>query len=179
MSCPLICSREAVSCDVASPGPVGSNELILRALFPSDKGAKGIKRSVIPPSQLWAGQISVWRLSALVGLSLNQLLAVLEPRLIRGNGEKFDELRGTPASTIRELTANGSSRSVCLLDECTIDAQGNKHPAHAHIALCEIVKGTIVNGAERSYRDDDTFIAIQEGLKSLIELTPRVWQHPN
>jgi hypothetical protein len=170
MSCPVICPREEVSRDEVSPGPIGADESILRALFPSDRSAQGIKRSVIPISHLWDGRLSVWRLSPRVGLSLNELVAVLEPRLVRGNGEKFDELRATLASTLRKFQAN-DTRAVCLLDECTIDNEGNKHPAHANIAICDVLRKTIAKG-------DDTVIAIQEGLKLLFE-PMTVWQRPN
>jgi hypothetical protein len=170
MSCPVICPREQVSNDEVSPGPIDADESILRAVFPSDRGTQGIKRSVIPRSQLWEGRLSVWRLSQRVGFSVEQLVAMLEPRAVRGNGETFDQLRACHASTLREFQVN-NARAVCLVDECTIDTEGNKHPAHAHIAICEVLRKSITRG-------DDTVIAIQEGLKLLFEPTT-VWQRAN
>jgi hypothetical protein len=90
--------------------------------------------------------------------------------MVRGNGEQFDELRATRASTLREFRVN-DARAVSLLDECTMDREGNKHSAHAHIAICEILQKTMDKG-------DDTFIAIQEGLKLLFEPT-QVWHRAN
>jgi hypothetical protein len=101
---------------------------------------------------------------------VEELAAFLEPRMVRA-GEQFDELRATHASSLREFRVNQTNaRAVSLLDECTMDREGNKHRAHAHIAICEVLRKTIEKG-------DDTFIAIQEGLKLRFE--PQVWRRAN
>ncbi|NWG26608.1 MAG: hypothetical protein HXY30_19685 [Pseudorhodoplanes sp.] len=103
-------------------------------------------------------------------MTIEQLAALLDPIMVRGSGEKFDEIRGVAAKEIRRFEVS-DRRAVSLLDECVMDRNGNRHPAHAHIAICEAVKAAI-------HRDDDTFIAIQEGLKLLFE--PGIhWQRTN
>jgi hypothetical protein len=168
MPCPAICPREQVSRDDASPGPVGSDEMICRGVFPSDRTSSGVKKSAIRAGHLWSGELSVWRVSERAGLDINGLVAVLDPLMVRADGEKFDQLRGTPAISIRNFSVGEVPLRACsLLDECTMDNAGTKHRAHAHIAICRELRSIIQKG-------DDTFLAIQEGLKLLFE--PTVWQ---
>lgn len=169
MPCPPICPREQVPRDPESLGVVGTEESIYRGVFPSDRNKAGVKRSAIAAGQLWEGQISVWRACPLVGTTLNELKVLLEPQLVRPKGERYDQLRCIPVAKIREHQVDGE-RSFSLLDDCEFDNFGNKHPAHAQIAICERIKQRLAD------RADDTFIALQEGLKLLVEGGALVWQ---
>ncbi|MDI2109515.1 MULTISPECIES: hypothetical protein [Bradyrhizobium] len=168
MVCPPVCPREQTPRDPDSLGVIGSEESIYRGVFPSDRNKAGVKRSAIAAKQLWNGQISVWRACPLVETSLDQLVALLEPLLVRPKGEKYDHLKSVPASLIRAHQVDGE-RSFHLLDECEYDDHGNKHPAHAQIAICEHLKQKITES-------DDIFIALREGLKLLVETGHLAWQ---
>lgn len=169
MPCLPICHRERATRDPASPGVIDSAETICRSVYPSDRKGDGVKRSAIPASQLWAGQISVWRLSN--NFSVPQLVELLEPIMVRNTGEKFDQIRAIRAGVIREFLV-GDVRACSLLDECTMNHAGDKHPAHAQIAICEYLQQAIS-------RDHPTFLAIQEGLKLIFERSPTAWYRPN
>jgi len=52
------------------------------------------------------------------------------------------------------------------VDECECDAEGNKHPAHAHIALCKFQK------ADGITMEDAPFI---DAHRALIETFKRRW----
>jgi hypothetical protein len=146
------------------------DELICRGLYPSDKKAGRIKPSSVPASHLWAGKLSVWRVSDVSGLTVDGLVQVLEPLMQRQDGERFDEIRATQARVIRRFTVEGTAeRAFSLLDECTKDRLGNKHPAHAHIAICQAQILTMTKG-------DEVFTGLQEGLKLLFDTT--IWERP-
>src|SRR5687767_11415118 len=125
MHCAPICAREIISRDPGvSPGVVGSDEEVYRALFPSQRKAGVVKKSAITASHLWDGQLSVWRLGKLVALDLDQLIELLEPLMVRpSNGEKFDQLRAAKVSVIRALQMN-EERGFSVIDECDLDAAG-------------------------------------------------------
>jgi hypothetical protein len=168
MRCAPICDREAVSRDPEiSPGVVLSDERIHRGVFPSQiKG--GLKSSAVTASHLWNGKLSVWRLGEVVALELNQLIELLEPLMVRSNGEKFGQLRPASVATIRDYQVN-EERGFSVLDECDLDDLGNKHPAHAHIAICERLRAKIS-------QEDETFAGLQEWLKLLFEKSAPVWE---
>jgi hypothetical protein len=170
MTCAAICPREVTSRDEASPGVIGSDETICRSLYPSDRNTGGVKRSAIPASHLWDGTVSVWRVSALSGLTVTQLADLLDHIMVRDSGEKFDQIRAVVASSIRSFSVN-DVRACSLLDECTMNRSGDKHPAHAHIAICEVLRQQIA-------RNDETFRAVQEGIKLLFEPN-QVWARGN
>jgi hypothetical protein len=170
MQCPSICVREQHSRDPDSMGVIASDENVHRGFFPSDRTSGGVKASSITASHLWAGELSVWRICPLVNTTLDELITVLDPIMVRRTGEKFDQLYSTPAAAIRDHQIDGmNERSFSVLDECVIDNAGTKHPAHAHVAICERLKPKIA-------LKDDTFIALQEGLKLLFEAGQQVWQ---
>lgn len=170
MRCPDICIREQQPRDPASLGVVASNEDIYRGFFPSDRNTSGVKPSAISAQRLWDGELSVWRSCELVGLNVQQLVAFIEPLMVRGKGERFDELRAAPAAEIRNHEVEGvGQRSFSILDDCVYDNAGNKHPAHAHIAICERLK------AEIQFKDV-TFLALQAGLKLLFESGHEAWR---
>ncbi|MGY4237294.1 hypothetical protein ACVIIW_006241 [Bradyrhizobium sp. USDA 4449] len=144
-----------------------SVEHIHRGVFPSQI-KEGLKSSVVTASHLWNGQLSVWRLGEAVSLDLQQLVALLEPLMVRSNGEKFNQLRPASVSTIRDYQIN-DERGFSVLDECDLDDDGTKHPAHAHIAICERLK-------EKIDREDEVFAGLQEWLKLLFERNAPIWE---
>lgn len=170
MSCAEICPREQSKRDPDSPGVVSSDEDIHRAFFPSDRNTFGIKPSAITAKHLWAGQLSVWRACELVGVNVDQLVGLIDPMIVRNGGaERIDQLRAAPVRLIREHRVDGvGERSFSVLDDCVFDEGGSKHPAHAHIAICSRLQQEI------SYKDD-TFNALQEGLKLIFEHGRKVW----
>jgi hypothetical protein len=169
MPCQPICNRETVSQDPEkSPGVVSSDELIHRAIYPSNRSATGIRRGAIAASHLWGGQLSVWSLGPVVTLELSDLVELLDPLMIRSNGERFDQIRSALTGTIRAYQIN-DQRGFSVVDECDLDEVGTKHRAHAHIAICERLKATITQG-------DDTFLGLQEWLKLLFEGAAPIWQ---
>jgi hypothetical protein len=168
MPCPAICPREQMRRDPDSLGPVG-DEPIHRGFFPADRAAGTIKRNAIRAKHLWDGQLSVWRACQTVNTTVEELVAFIEPLMVLGNGERFDELKQIPSQLIRSHQVDGTNeRSFSILDECVYDRQGHKHPAHAHIAICEHLKAKITF-------KDETFFALQEGLKLLFEHGGTVW----
>jgi hypothetical protein len=76
--------------------------------------------------------------------------------------------QGGPRRRNTEYQVN-DQRGFSVLDQCDLDDDGNKHRAHAHIAICERLKATIS-------REDDIFVGLQEWLKLLFEQNPPIWQ---
>ncbi|RXH15151.1 hypothetical protein EAS54_18870 [Bradyrhizobium guangzhouense] len=147
-----------------------SSEEIHRGIFPSQIKKGGLlKSSVVTASHLWNGQLSVWRLGTVVSLELDALIEVLEPLMIRANGERFSQLRPASVSVIRNYQVD-DERAFSVLDECDLDDKGNKHRAHAHVAICEKLKAKIASVEE------EKFNALQEWLKLVLEQRTPVWQ---
>ncbi|WP_338425152.1 hypothetical protein [Sphingopyxis kveilinensis] len=120
--------------DPISFGTIDDQEIIVRAAFdPRSGNAKtgNIKAAIIPKEDLLSGSFSVWRLEPL-GISCSELIERLD---VVPNQLLF-ALCGLPASEIRAVKA-GTARALSVVDECECDAQGNKHPAHAHVAICK------------------------------------------
>ncbi|WP_407194399.1 hypothetical protein [Bradyrhizobium sp. STM 3566] len=88
--------------------------------------------------------------------------------MVRPNGEQFHQLRPASVAAIRAYEVN-DERGFSVLDECDLDDQGSKHPAHAHIAICERLR-------EKITRDDEVFAGLQEWLKLLFEKSPPIWE---
>jgi hypothetical protein len=116
-----------------------------------------VKNSIVKNSDLLAGRLSIWRLSKLAGTDL----ATVEEQLLEHapEGQELSEALCTRAGEIRAIRiAQRAGQSLCVLDECEVDEEGNAHPAHAHIALCEqILK--VVSG-----RDDPLFQQLKNEL---------------
>jgi hypothetical protein len=149
---------------------MASDENVYRGVFPSDRKNSTVKRSAVAARHLWTDELSVWGACSLVGTSLEELIAFIDPLMVRPRGERFDELRFAPASLIRDHEVDGKGeRSFSILDECTYNDQGDKHPAHAHIAICERLK------AQNTFQDE-TFLALQEALKLLLAQGTLVWR---
>jgi hypothetical protein len=169
MPCPPVCPREITPRDEASPGVIGPDEDICRAYFASDRNKTTVKRSAIRAKDLWAGELSVWRVSALVNCTVEQIVEFIDPLVVRSDDEHFSILGAVKASVLREHRIDGvDERSFSVLDECEIDDAGNKHIAHAHIAICDHLKANITRG-------DQTFIALQDALNLLFKPGNPLW----
>jgi hypothetical protein len=133
--------------DQDSLGIITDDEVIVRGAFDprSAKAATGnIRSSIIPKEHLLTGQLSVWRLDP-PGIAINDLAA----RLDSIPGQSLYALCGLPAGTIRSISRD-SDRAFSVVDECECDQEGNKHPAHAHIALC---KSLVAQGLGKDHPD--------------------------
>lgn len=165
--CAQDCPREASQQDSASDGPVGATEVIARGLYePSHGSVKKfkIRPSAVPAAHLVAGELSVWRIS-LDGFDTADLRARLE-----ADKPGLFGILGVKASDVRKIPYGSSGhRAFCVVDECECDAEGNKHPKHAHIALC---KGLAADGAGP---EADDFIAAHRDLSELFKAM-RLWQ---
>lgn len=144
MTCPQICPREAASQDDFSPGLVESTETLARGAYDPQHGSFGkanIRLALIQKKALAASELSVWRMSDKApGIRLGRLKAIL--RIAGGNQRRLFAVTMAPAGAVREITLSTTgNRALCVVDECICDAAGNKHPAHAHIALCQDLAG--------------------------------------
>lgn len=120
--------------DPISLGIIQNTETIVRAAFdPSSGNAKtgNIKAAIIPKNDLLTGNFSVWRIEPL-GIPCDELFGRLDIR----EGQSLFALCGVPAGVLRSMRF-GEHRALSVVDECECDQLGNKHPAHAHIALCK------------------------------------------
>lgn len=169
MTCPDICPLEQATRDTASPGPVGAGELIARAAFSPSAGEaqkRKIRTGLVARRDLFADQLSVWRLA---GVSPLIPLSDLIDRMIAEQGDRrLFAVVWAEASQIRKLQRpSDGSRALCLLDECTCDQVGGKHPAHAHIAICQSIRSQpSFNG------ESEDFIQICRDLSHLLQSDP-------
>lgn len=136
--CAANCPIEAVTRDPGvSPGPVQDHEALSRGLYAPSHGKPGnIKNSHLPKKDLAARKLSVWRLSDVSGLDVDRLREML-----LGN-QQFGTLFAIASVNTRAVrdynNEHKDGRILCIRDECDVDHAGNKHPAHAHIALCDV-----------------------------------------
>lgn len=166
MTCAQACPKEAEPRDDASPGPIADGEKIARAAFDPSAGsaAKGkIENSVVRKKDLFAGELSVWRLGDTPpSIDLPDLIEFL---MRREEDRTLFAIVWSEAVSIREIRSPlDGSRALCVLDECVTDHEGNKHPAHAHIALCCNVKNS-PDFDEKS----ETFTQIYRDLANLLK----------
>lgn len=130
------CLIEAVTQDPGfSPGPVLDHEHLSRGLYSPRHGKpENIKNGHLSKKELANRKISVWRTSDIAGFSVEDLKA----QLLRS--DEFGTLFAIAQVQTRNIRSyrvvDLEQRALCVRDECDIDWQGNKHPAHAHIALC-------------------------------------------
>lgn len=133
--CSAGCPREAISQDNVSIGTISDDESIARGAYdPSHGNAKtyNIKGQLIPVKDVIAGTGSVYRLAPR-GVAVADLIKILEDG--RPDQNLF-AVTAVPAAKIRGIEWPEGGRAFCVVDECDSDRLGNKHPAHAHIALC-------------------------------------------
>jgi hypothetical protein len=164
MSCP----KESIQQDPASYGPIGNHELIARGAYdPGHGNAKtgNIKSNVVPRKDLFNNAMSVWRMrSGEIGIEIEELVGILEER----NDEKstlFAVCAATAAQIRSIIAPDSKQRAFCVLDECECDPEDatKKHPAHAHIAICD-------NLRTRKFTEDcPTFAQIYKDLGHFIK----------
>jgi hypothetical protein len=153
--------------DQVSLGVIDGDEIIVRgALDPRhlNKSRTKVRAAIIQSDHLLAGQLSVWRMGP-VGIKCDELVA----RLSDVPGQSLFALYGVPASAIRSISVEGGVRALSVVDECECDAEGNKHEAHAHIAIC---KGLIEQGMTKV---DKEFEQIKTDLYGMLKQRP-VWE---
>lgn len=138
-SCPEVCPREEESQDSASPGVIADEELIARGAFHPSHGnvrTGNIRPTLIPRPHLFAGEGSVWRVSS-QGVSLDYLVE----RLRASREDPLFAIVAVPAREIRDIRLGiDGPRAFSVVDECVCDADGGRHPAHGHVALCNFQK---------------------------------------
>lgn len=142
-SCSDGCPKEALSIDVRSVGVIEDDELICRASYDPMHYPRGrLQNSFVKAVDLFNGQLSVWRASAKTGLSPSDVAQIVAHSGPPDNTLKA--MHAVPAGLIRsERALNSTGRLFCVVDETDIDDQGGSHPAHAHIAICEVQMATI------------------------------------
>ncbi|HMI17944.1 MAG TPA: hypothetical protein VK533_00230 [Sphingomonas sp.] len=149
-------------------GVIADDEHIARGAFsPSHGNAKtlSIKNGLISRASLFAGQCSVWRLNP-PGIEVADLITILAA----GRPEqRLFAISAKTAEQIREIQIEGGIRAFCVVDECDCDQDGNKHPAHAHIALC---KQMIAAGFSEG---DARFVKVHRDLVALLA-PARIWE---
>jgi len=134
------CPLEDVQRDVRSPGPVEANELVARASYdPRHYKKNKVQSSVIRATDLFAGTLSVWRVSGKASMTLPGLSAKLQADC--EPGQTIKALHPVSVDQIRRMkTEDKQSRLFCVVDECDVDDQGGHHHAHAHIRICDHLK---------------------------------------
>lgn len=134
--CSKPCELETVSQDPEfSPGPVQDHEPLSRGLFDPSHGKPGnIRNTHLPKKDLLARKLSVWRTSDVTSFTIHDL----RTRLASGdNGGALFAIASVQTGDVRDHRIHDNpDRVLCVRDECDVDHEGNKHPAHAHIALC-------------------------------------------
>ncbi len=137
--CSSQCRYEAESCDPdCSPGPVEDNEFLCRGAFnPRHFKKDKLQPSFIPKKELAESRLSVYRESNKVAFSRE---AVIDQIRKTGSADQsLESVLSAEVLRIRAISAPGvTGRALCVRDECECDREGSKHPAHAHIAICEM-----------------------------------------
>ena len=167
MMCPSPCCKEQEQRDPASPGPISGRERIARAAFDPTAGnanTRNIKAAIVRKKDLFANELSVWRLAGdAPRISTTELYYLLQEM---DTTRRLFAFCWAEADTLRELVVD-DRRAVCVLDECTCDAAGNKHPAHAHIGVCEKFR-------DQDFSEDSAiFTQIHRDLINLLKNDPR------
>lgn len=168
-ACDRACPHECKPRHPISPGTVDDVETICRGASEPMHYNKGkIKNSVIKNSDLLTGALSVWRVSERSGATMQEVVQQIQSSVPQPN--QLKELLGAAAGAIRAIgTGAGAPRALCILDDCAINAKGDAHPAHAHIALCERLTRSGIS------KDHEEFQSIKRDLLTLWKKSPRVW----
>jgi hypothetical protein len=133
--------------DPISLGVIDDDETIVRGAFDPRSGnarTRLVKSAIIPKPDLLSGNFSVWRIEP-EGISCDRLIS----RLDVIPGQSLFALCAIAARDLRAMKI-GSERALSVVDECECDQAGNKHEAHAHIALC---KGLVAQGVGKDHPD--------------------------
>lgn len=171
MPCPSRCERECASQDNngVSPGPIYNNERIARAGFHNksvNQNSGNIRKSLIDKSGLFASQLSVWRLSARAQMQAENLVDILKARNDLP-GELCSILSCRTSDIKAIIDPHSEGRALCVVDECECDQDGNHHPAHAHIALCNIIRSTNIEKTSANFQQivDDLHLCFIDRLE--------------
>jgi hypothetical protein len=135
MVCEVECPLEQVSRDPASPGVVEDHEVVCRGAFGkrAHYNSLGVKPNFIRDRDLLLGELSVWRLSF---ADISEIRNELDKRPPEGN--TLWDIFGINASSIRAIRVpSWEGRVISVLDDCRVDTEGGKHPAHAALAICQ------------------------------------------
>lgn len=168
LGCAEVCPREQVQADLASLGIIGDDEPIARgAYYPSHIKSGKITNQLMKPADVHGGHCSVWRLK-----SGSMTVEMVVPILVEGRSNPLHKIVTVPASKIRELKLADGRRAFCVVDECECDQQGNKHEAHAHIALCANARAAGLK------QDDEIFVQAYRSLVLMFRRGHVAWEAP-
>jgi hypothetical protein len=91
-----------------------------------------IQKSFIKKKHLVARELSVWRIP-----DVNiEVLAELAAKLPAPANDAVESLHAAQAADVRALKKNDGTRAFSVIDDTTIDAEGNKDAQHCVIAPC-------------------------------------------
>lgn len=160
------CPREETQQDPISIGPIGGSEIIARGGH-SPRHGDAVKRkpraALIRGEDLLSGNYSVWRIEP-TGIACMDLV----DRLSGVPGQTLFALFAISAEEIRRVRTVAGDRAFFVVDECECDAEGNKHPAHAHIGICS----ALIDGGLK--REDEVFEQARQDLYGLLKTNP-IW----
>lgn len=160
MPCNNPCEAECQSQDECSPGPIAGGERLARGVYHPTSGTLStgnVKQGFVPANDLLRSEFSVWRLGEQPRLGVPEVVETLKARQDRG--ELFAVL-AVATSAVRQIRSGlNGGRAACVRDECTSDQEGNKHPAHAHIGLCNELRDVGLS------RDSEHFIQLQQDVR--------------
>ena len=131
--------------DPVSVGPITPDERLYRAAFsPTNANASSgrLKASYIRRRDLWAGELSVWRVNSDGTVGRDDV----EGPYKFAPPAKADvcAVHYTEAGRVEALRAEGvDGKLFCVIDDVVAGDDGDKHPRHAAIALCRKLKGQI------------------------------------
>lgn len=136
------CPLEAAQQDSRSVGVVEDAEIILRAAYDPLHFKKGkLQSSIVRAGDLFAGKLSVWRVSEKAEFTLADGVATCRSKAPAG--QAVAEVRGLVVKEVRDARRPEiKGRLFCVVDETDTDTSGGSHPAHAHIRVCaSLMKG--------------------------------------
>lgn len=162
IGCEGMCPLEAVQQDARSVGIVGDAEIICRAAYDPMHFKKGkIQSSVVKADDLFAGTLSVWRVSEKANTTLGNVVSICQS--YGPANTTLGEVRGIVVKEIRDARRPEiEGRLYCVIDETDTDENGGSHPAHAHIRICSALMKSI------SSKDDINFQSIKAHLAFLM-----------
>lgn len=148
---PCVRERQKFDANSPSPGPVGADEALCRALFGdsynanpptlSDGSRNYVKAAAVSKKQLREGEISVWRISIDASFGASEAEKQTRASGIAETRKGIVAMCELPAHELRNLTAIGFEhtphRALSILDDTRTDHNGNHHKCHANLALCE------------------------------------------
>lgn len=149
--CVAACPRETVTQDSRSVGVIDDDEIILRASYAPMHLRKGkVQNSFVRASDLFDGELSVWRASQKSGVSIAHAFHIADN--VGPDGHHVHQLHGPTARQIRDLRTLDGERLFCVVDETSTDQGDGSHPAHAHIRICDNQRSLMVDTSDVRFR---------------------------